>query len=609
MPARKPHRLKENKSSQFPRNWIFVDTESCIQEHGLTVELHFFRLGAAIYWRCDKSGHTLKEVECRFYRPSEFWEFVDKVSEKDRRVIIVGFNIGFDIRLLDGFSEPIRRGYILKSFYMDQRTTLMTYKNEKRTIQVIDAANFFHGRLEDWAGLVGLKKIDVDFYSCSDSELMDHCVRDVEILKELWKQWIQFLHVHNFGCFGRTLPSQSFNAFRHRFYNGSIYIHDNVDATNLERSSYYGGRCSVFRAGIGENPPYWHIDVNSLYPYIMRETKVPVKFIGIHDNVELSWLTKQMSRFHVIGSVYVNCDLPCIPYKSSSSLIFPVGQFNTVLSHSELDYSISMFMVEKVYSASLYEKQSIFRDYVEYLYDLRMHFRKKGNRLYERMCKLMMNSLYGKFGQRGMRWELVDFKPNLSDSIEEMICDDTGSFIRQVVISGHVFEFVDEGESYNSFPAIAAEITSAARVYLWELISTAGEDHVWYCDTDSLIVDEAGYKSLTEYLDDNELGKLKLVQKINNLHIHAPKQYEADGTVKCKGVPSSAETLADNKYQYLQFEGIRGALNNRRLNYVYARRVNKRISEIFYPTANQLSSSISPPVLSEPLESSACVVS
>ena len=607
--ARKPHKLKENKSAQFPRNWIFVDTESTIEVKGSSVEIHRFRLGAAIYWRCDRLGHTLKTVECRFYKSSKFWQFVDDVSERDRRVVIVGFNIGFDIRLLDGFRIPVKRGYILKSFYMDQRTTLITYKGKKRTIQVIDAANFFHGRLEDWAKLVGLNKIDVDFYSCSDSELMDHCVRDVEILMRLWQQWIRFLHTHDFGCFGRTLPSQSFNAFRHRFYDGSIYIHDNVDATNLERSAYYGGRCSVFRAGIGENPPYWHVDVNSLYPHIMRTTQVPVRFIGIHDNIELSWLTEQMNNFHVIGSVYVNCDIPCIPYRQYNSLIFPVGQFNTIISYSELEYAISTFMIEQVHTASLYDCALVFRDYVEYLYDLRMHFKQQGNRLYERMCKLMMNSLYGKFGQRGMRWELVDYNPNLSDDIEEMICDDTGKFIRQVVICGHVFEYVDEGESYNSFPAIAAEITSAARMYLWNLISIAGQDHVWYCDTDSLIVDQQGYENLKEYLNDTELGKLKLVQQINHLHIHAPKQYEADGIVKCKGVPSNAEILANNKYQYLQFEGIRGALTNRRLDHVYARRVNKNISEIFYPTANQLSSSISPPVISEGLDNSACVVS
>jgi len=81
-------------------------------------------------------------------------------------------------------------------------------------------------------------------------------------------------------------------------------------------------------------------------------------------------------------------------------------------------------------------------------------------------------------------------------------------------------------EASNSFVAIASFVTAYARCYLWELIEKAGEENVLYMDTDSLFVTKKGYENLKDYLDNKELGKLKLEDVTEDLTIWGAKLYK-----------------------------------------------------------------------------------
>ncbi|GAF92934.1 unnamed protein product, partial [marine sediment metagenome] len=47
---------------------------------------------------------------------------------------------------------------------------------------------------------------------------------------------------------------------------------------------------------------------------------------------------------------------------------------------------------------------------------------------------------------------------------------------------GEIFELVGYGECFNSFPAIAAEVSAYARMYLYKLMKQAKFENVFYCD-------------------------------------------------------------------------------------------------------------------------------
>jgi len=106
--------------------------------------------------------------------------------------------------------------------------------------------------------------------------------------------------------------------------------------------------------------------------------------------------------------------------------------------------------------------------------------------------------------------------------------------------------------SNHSFPAIASHITAYARMYLYELIKKAGFENVYYCDTDSLFVNEEGYNRLKNFIDDKELGKLKL-EEVGECIIWGAKNYKFNETRKIKGIPKKSE-YKDGAYWWWQFE-------------------------------------------------------
>src|SRR5262249_11479721 len=116
----------------------------------------------------------------------------------------------------------------------------------------------------------------------------------------------------------------------------------------------------------------------------------------------------------------------------------------------------------------------------------------------------------------------------------------TGRKYRNRHIAGLILSREPSGESRYSHPAIAAHVTAYGRVLLWELLESAGIQHVHYMDTDSLHVTRQGLENLAPYLSPTELGKLKIEKKVDTAVYYGPKDYELDGMRKIKGVSKTA---------------------------------------------------------------------
>ena len=92
-------------------------------------------------------------------------------------------------------------------------------------------------------------------------------------------------------------------------------------------------------------------------------------------------------------------------------------------------------------------------------------------------------------------------------------------------------------------------------------MKTAGRENVYYCDTDSMIVNRKGFTNLTDLMDETALGMLKLEETSNTITIHGAKDYEFGTIKKTKGVPRKAEKIGENSWKYLQFQGFITWLN------------------------------------------------
>jgi hypothetical protein len=553
---RQAHRLKSNKGSEYPSNLIFFDTETYPEVLSPVEVRHRFRLGSAIYWR-RRTGKEKDMVEDFAYTSSAaFYDFVFTRATTKHKLYLISHNLDFDMAVLGLYKVLADRGYTLKSFWEKPPARYMKWVKEKSTIVCMDNGNYFKGKLAKIGEDVGFPKEAIDFATCTEAELSSYNLRDTRILYELWKRWIMFCKENDLGCFGQTLAAQAFSAYKHRFMPHEIFIHDRVPVIGLERMSYTGGRTEAFRIGDMGEGPFYSLDINGMYPFVMKAHEYPVKLKAYKLNCSLSFLRFYLRRYCLTAHVILRTEEAIFPYKLDFRTLFPTGEFDAYLSTPEIAYALEHDLILKVLEVAVYEKADIFSSYIDFFYSKRLEARDKGESMLSYYYKILMNSLYGKFGQKSSSWEQVGTTDSDEISVTRAYNIPTKRWY-SIRIHNHIIEqSQEEEEAYNSFPAIAAHVTAYSRMYLWWLMCQAGRENVYYCDTDSVFTNQAGRDRLKHLLDDKALGKLKVDKEAGSLLIWGAKDYVFGKIKHIKGVREEAKEVSEGVYEQERWNGF-----------------------------------------------------
>jgi len=262
------------------------------------------------------------------------------------------------------------------------------------------------------------------------------------------------------------------------------------------------GNTEVFKR-FGEK--LWYYDYVSLYPSVMYDFEmpvgVPVEFDG--------------RNFHEddIGFAYANvkipvdaCHIPILPFRSKNGkLLFPVGNFSGVWDLDELRKAEEYgYEVEYKYGYK-FAKKAMFKEFISDFYSIKE--KSRDDKAMYMISKLIMNSAYGKFGQRRECEQIVvNPKPDEMDKMK-VVNESLSLFARPTIsFAKHIL------------PAIASHITALARLRLFRAFEKCGIDNVYYCDTDSVITSR-------EIESSNKLGHLKLEHKVVRAYMISPKFY------------------------------------------------------------------------------------
>lgn len=574
---RKCHALKKETTLTIPRHFIFFDTEtSQITLEDGNVEQKF-KLGWACYYR-RKYGRHKEVVEWIFIDCIRtFWDFVVEKAVPKQRLWVIARNVVFDFTICKGWENLTREEYKLKFFHNSGCCAIVQVKKKSSTIVFLDSMNWFTESLAKTGKRIGIPKWEIDFDTCTDKELSDYCKNDVLIEFDNFKIFIAFLEDNMIGRLCYTKASTAMAAYLFRHYHNPIYIHNNAEAINLERESYKGGRCECFALGDMSGQTFYVFDVNSLYPYVMHQNSFPTKYIKLHHKLTPKSLRKRLDEFALVAKVIIKTDEPVYAIKTGRT-IFPIGEFETTLCTPELLYALDHGHIVKVLDAVSYDQAPIFSSYVSTMYGLRQDFKIRQNKEYEQIVKYLLNSLYGKFGQKAEEWVKIGEAPNEPDREEMILYNNPRRAMRLRYLLGEVFELKGHSEAYNSFPAIASHVTAYARLYLWELMKACGHGNYVYCDTDSLMVTDKGRENLSAYLNDTELGKLKLEKTVKKLIIRGLKDYSADEKVVVKGVRRNAKEISDGVYTQEQWPSFKGTLKSKDANAYVVKNVTKHLT-------------------------------
>ena len=595
---RRPHKLRRNIRREFPRDWLFFDCETVPDEGGLPDIAHGLKSGWACYVRLKSDMSIDHDNWFEFHTSKEFWDYAESRTRNGGNLHIVAHNIQFDILAVQGLIQLPLRGWEQKKMILSTNVFIAKFRRDRRSITMFDSLQIFRFALKTLGEFVGIDKGEVDFDTVSDEDLSAYCMKDVLILREGMFKWLRFLRDNDLGNFRYTVSGQALNAFKHRFMAQDVYIHTTAQAIDLERAAYRGGRTECFRLGQVPGPVH-DLDVNSMYPYVMRENEYPVKLIRYIKKASPWTLNNVLNKYCAIARVRIRVDKPAIGVKHRR-LIFPVGTFDVTLCTPELEWCLRQGVVLDVHELAIYEKAPVFRQYVDELYKLRRAYKASDDIVGDVNTKLLLNGLYGKFGQRIPKSEEVGESDPWDIYVHDFVSMRTHERFSMKSYGGKVYKVSQgEDEAVDAFPAVAAHVTAYARLLLWGYMEKAGLEHVLYCDTDSIFVDDEGFELLNHDIDSLRLGALKLERTAEGILLHGPKDYEFAGVRRLKGVRPTDVEVDPGVFKSWRFLKLKSMVRRGQLDAPIEQHYMKRLSRRYNKGHVSKDGTVTPYVLPE----------
>ena len=299
---------------------------------------------------------------------------------------------------------------------------------------------------------------------------------------------------------------------------------------------YTGGHTDVYLPRM-ENAK--HYDVNSLYPFVMSEFDMPVgpihKFEGdifMYEDNPFGFFLCKIKTLLVDGKPM---ERPLLQTKVKSDngvrTIAPLGEWTDWLFSEEIKnvrelggYKITVL---KGYT---FGRKNIFKEYINDMYQIKESYSNDRSNPMYLISKLLMNSLYGRFG---MKSELkiheivktsdiqgLQAKYGELSLVEWKLTDDLSLVSHPAPLEITAHNFWNDEFHNNINIAIAASVPAYARTimnyYLADNTLIIG-----YMDTDCIVIYEVIPVS-------NELGKYKLEAKYKTVIFLGPKSYAGE---------------------------------------------------------------------------------
>lgn len=546
------HYIRRNQGSKIPRHIMVVDTETEYKTRE-GKEHHRMKIAWSVFARLDTEGKIEVETWRYFDKRYALCEHISNMAIFAGQLTLVGNNIFFDLQAMGFFKFMPEMGWKLNFIYENGMTYILIIENERSRIKAISLTNYFQASVKDLGSMIGNPKIEVDFDSATEEQLSVYCFRDTEITFDALIKYINFVHENKLGNFALTRASQSMKGYRHRFMKEKLLYHTDPEITDLERAAYFGGRTECFRTGEIEGGPFIDLDINSLYPYIMKTKKMPARVFDYYDDPTMQDLIDGIKRHGCIAEVNIDTDRPVYPYREGAKLLFPVGQFTTSICTESIKNGIERNEIKGVKRLALYDMEYIFGEYIDYFYEIRMQARKENNTIVDRMAKLFMNSLYGKFAQ--LKETIIIEKEIEGNEYSRMEVYDAITGEQQIITKLFGRLTVTRGREpiEGSIFSIPAHVTEYARNLLWSIMANTGTDKILYCDTDCIKIRKSDLPLVHYPIDAVSLGALKVEAEYSRLSIHGPKDYETDSFQRIKGVPKNSKRLPDGSFEYKQF--------------------------------------------------------
>lgn len=474
-----------------------------------------------------------------FYDKIEMIKYILTKPVFTNKALLVATNLGFDLTALF-FNTPYWNDLdILMTHGRIISATIKQKNKNKKKVTFIDTMNYAPFSVAIMGDILGKKKLKspkclgkIPKNNKEKRELEIYNKRDC-IISAGFVELLQKGIISQGGKLKITIASTAMDIFRRKYLRQPIRKEEakikveGLDVNKLLFESYYGGRTEVFNRGRIENAKVY--DINSLYPTAMIK-EYPNPSYPVYKKQGTKELINEREG---VTRVKLHCPYmkyPLLPMRIGGKLVFATGEITGVYTNVELRKALELGYEIIELGETIYYKKTFypFKEYVLDMYEKRLEQKKKGSPQ-ELVYKLLLNSLYGKFGQKEISktefYNIDSLEPKVLEEIRNdplvMYHDDHNAVKTEKMICDAPYVL----------PILPSYTTAYARLILYDYII---KHNAVYCDTDSI----ATYDTLEE---SKELGGMKIEYDIVEGIFVKPKMYyiktPKKTIIRLKGVP------------------------------------------------------------------------
>lgn len=559
--------LARNKGTEAPSSLFFLHTEhiSIPDVSNPDKRSLALRCWSASRVRMDKSKIRNRET-ISGVSSGHFWDFLWANSSKERCSWLFATQLIHHLTKLDFWKlldakaitldplpskRPSKDGKPSVSWVgkmcLEDRPAFVVCRSGLSTYKMVDTKNYWPSGIESIAEDEGIAITAEPQADASIEEWQEHANNRVQIIETSVINLIRKWREEQCGTFQMTGPMLSMVNFRHTcgIRTGSqdkvdIVCMPNHKSHILEREASFGAVPQCFYIG-ERKEKIFHVDCNSLYPFVMRNNCFPRRFVRYQEGGTLNELNSAANCYGIVARLLLDTEREEFPCRCDGKQYHFTGKFWASLCGPELQRAIETKSIHRIGTFQVYSIAPLFRRWVDYWYTRKLTASAglEGKRGDYEFSKLILNSLSGKWNQRGRQWrEQPGRHPLVNWDAWPEYDHDKKKWKKCRGVAGISQELTEDEEPRHSFPLIYAYITAYAREYMRKVIATVRPWNALYMATDSLILTQEGFDNLTSagYVHATELGKFKLQGEYSSCVIHGSNWYELDNVTTASGL-------------------------------------------------------------------------
>lgn len=566
------HYLKPQKSSRWPRRYVFFDTEAHRDDRG-TLEVQRWRLGVTgtLHWHERTRRWGELEVK-RHENPGTLWEEITGYARRSERTVVVAHNLAYDLRISQAFAALARAGWVVdRPTFSGEHVSLEARKSDLSLV-FVDSLTLLPLGLGKIGDLLEVPKPGLPRETDGAERWWERCEQDVRILARAYMAVASWLSEDDLGGWARSGPGVGWHTLLRRHLTHQVLVHGRAEVREAEARAMYAGRCEVWRHGHFRKETLHVWDAELAYASVCATEALPV---ALQDEVRGVGLPQMLARADQSAYLVEACvrqEVPVLPYADDLGICWPTGTWTGWWWAPELALAAEEGAQVRVIRAWRYQAAPWLQSWATWVTGLVADDSSPEAAVRAVAAKHWQRAVVGRSAMKYRSWEDKGAAWAPGVGYMPLVDLDTGDRGAALTLGDRRWEAWGTEWWSQALPQLLSSVMAHCRVRLWRAIATAGPAHVVYCDTDALVVDGDGHARLLGALDRHQLWSLRYKGAHRGLEVIAPQVVEGSTYRRLAGVPKGARRVGRLTYEGQAWEQMTTSLGGGHPGEVHVRR-------------------------------------